>query len=318
MVSMRFAPLVAKYKPWLTASPARMAGDAASRERLLLGIGLVITSTVFLSAGDVTAKYLSNSLPVLQIAWMRYLGFLLILLPVVLARGPSRLLRSSRPGLQILRGLGLLGSTLFFFSALPYLAVPELTAIFFIAPVLVTALSAPFLGETVGFQRWAAALVGFAGILIVVRPGTAAFQPAAVLPIVGALCWASALMFTRRLSGIDPPLTTLAFSALLGFVLLSAVVPLVWIPISWPQFVLGALIGIASTTGHWIVVLAYRHGDASLLSPYAYTQLIWASAFSWLVFHSLPEFRTYVGAGVIIASGLFTAYRERAQRRGRT
>jgi len=268
MVSMRFAPLLPKYKPWLTASPVTMAGDASARERLLLGIGLVITSTVFLSAGDVTAKYLSNSLPVLQIAWMRYVGFLLILLPVVLVRGPSRLLRSSRPGLQILRGLGLLGSTLFFFSALPYLAIPELTSIFFIAPVLVTALSAPFLGETVGFQRWAAALVGFAGILIVVRPGTAAFQPAAVLPIIGALCWASALMFTRRLSGIDPPLTTLAFSALLGFVLLSAVVPLVWIPISWPQFVLGALIGIASTTGHWIVVLAYRHGDASLLSPY--------------------------------------------------
>jgi drug/metabolite transporter (DMT)-like permease len=294
-----------------------MAGDASAREQLLLGIGLVITSTVFLSAGDVTAKYLSNSLPVLQIAWMRYLGFLLILLPVVLARGPSRLLRSSRPGLQILRGLGLLGSTLFFFSALPYLAIPELTAIFFIAPVLVTALSAPFLGEAVGIQRWAAALVGFAGILIIIRPGTAAFQPAAVLPLVGALCWASALMFTRRLSGIDPPVTTLAFSALLGFVLLSAAVPIAWVPLSWPQFMLGALVGIASTTGHWIVVLAYRHGDASLLSPYAYTQLIWASAFSWLVFQSLPEFQTYVGAGVIIASGLFTAYRERAQRRGR-
>jgi drug/metabolite transporter (DMT)-like permease len=285
------------------------------RERLLLGIGLVVASTVFLSAGDVTAKYLAASLPVLQIAWMRFLGFLVILLPVVVASGPRRLLRSRRPGLQILRGLGLLGSTLFFFSALPYLAVPELTAIFFIAPVLVTALSAPLLGERVGVQRWAATLAGFVGVLIVIRPGTAAFQPAAVLPIIGALCWASALMVTRRLSGIDPPLTTLAFSSLLGFALLSAVVPLVWVPPSWPQLVIGALIGIASTTGHWLVVLAYRHGDASVLSPYAYTQLIWASAFTWLVFGSLPELWTYVGAAVIIASGLFTAYRERLQRR---
>jgi drug/metabolite transporter (DMT)-like permease len=293
------------------------ARSVPHRERLLLGIGLIIASTVFLSAGDVTAKYLSSSLPVLQIAWMRYLGFLLILLPAIVASGPRRLLRSRRPGLQILRGLGLLGSTLFFFSALPYLAVPELTAIFFIAPILVTALSAPLLGETVGIQRWAAALVGFAGVLIVIRPGSAAFQPAAVLPIIGALCWASALMVTRRLSGIDPPLTTLAFSALLGFVLLSTVAPVVWMPLSWPQLVIGALIGIASTTGHWLVVLAYRHGDASILAPYAYTQLIWASALTWLVFGALPELWTYVGAAVIVASGLFTAYRERVQWRRR-
>ena len=309
MVSMRSVPLPSQPKAPLTTK------DAALRERLLLGIGLVVASTVFLSAGDVTAKYLAGSLPVLQIAWMRFLGFLVILLPVVVASGPRRLLRSRRPGLQILRGLGLLGSTLFFFSALPYIAVPELTAIFFIAPVLVTALSAPLLGERVGVQRWAAALAGFVGVLIVIRPGTATFQPAAVLPIIGALCWASALMVTRRLSGIDPPLTTLTLSALIAFALLSAVVPMVWVPLSWPQLAIGALIGIASTSGHWLVVLAYRHGDASILAPYAYTQLIWASAFTWLIFGSLPELWTYVGAAVIIASGLFTAYRERVQRR---
>lgn len=272
-----------------------------------------MTSTVFLSAGDIAAKYLSSSLPPLQIAWMRYLGFLLILLPLILASGLRPLRRSGRPGMQILRGMGTLGSTLFFYSALPYLSVAELTAIFFIAPVLVTALSAPFLGETVGARRWGAALVGFAGTLIVLRPGTAAFHLAAILPIMGALCWASALMFTRRLSGIDPPLTTLAFSALLGFVLLTVLVPTVWAPLSWPQLVFGALIGIASTTGHWIVVLAYRHGDASVLSPYAYMQLVWATVFGWLVFGSIPEVWTYVGAVVIVASGLFMAYRERAR-----
>jgi drug/metabolite transporter (DMT)-like permease len=139
---------------------------------------------------------------------------------------------------------------------------------------------------------------------------------AAVLPIMGALCWASTLMFTRRLGGIDPPLTTLTFSALVGFVLLSALVWIAWAPLSWPQLMMGALIGIASTTGHYLVILAYRHGDASVLSPYAYSQLIWATAFSWSVFGSIPELWTYAGAAVIIASGLFTAYRERSQRRG--
>jgi drug/metabolite transporter (DMT)-like permease len=295
---------------------AKAARDAPHPEHLLLGIGFVTGSTVFLSAGDVTAKYLSSAMPAVQIAWMRYLGFLLVLLPVVVARGPSRVVRSSRPGLQLLRALGLLGSTLFFFSALAYLAVPELTAIFFIAPLLVTALSAPILGESVGIARWAAALVGFLGVVIVIRPGSAAFQVAAVLPIMGALCWASALMFTRRLGGIDPPLTTLTCSALVGFVLLSALVWIAWVPLSWPQLMMGALIGIASTTGHYLVILAYRHGDASVLSPYAYSQLIWATAFSWSVFGSIPELWTYAGAAVIIASGLFTAYRERLQRRG--
>jgi drug/metabolite transporter (DMT)-like permease len=287
------------------------------RERVLLGIGLVMASTVFLAAGDVAAKFLSGSLPALQIAWLRYLAFVLILLPVLTVKGPRQALRSRRPGLQILRGLALLGSTLSFFSALQYLAVPDVTAIFFVAPIMVTALSVPLLRERVGIERWAAAVVGFVGVLIVVRPGTEAFQLASLLPILGALSWAFGLIFTRRLSGFDPPLMTLAFSALLGFLLLSALVPLVWMPLSWSQLVLGALIGLASTAGHWMVVLAYRHGDASLLSPYAYTQLIWASAFSWLVFGSFPELRTYAGAGVIVASGLLIAYRERAQRRGR-
>jgi drug/metabolite transporter (DMT)-like permease len=303
------------------ASPAAASGAAPrsgtrQSEAVLLGIVLVVASTVFLSAGDVLAKYLSASLPPLQIAWMRYLGFVLILLPAVLASGARTVLASRRPGLQALRGLALLGSTLFFFLALPYLAVPELTAIFFVAPVMVTALSAPFLGERVGRARWAAAAVGFAGVMIVIRPGTAAFEPAAILPVIGALSWASGLLVTRRLSGIDPPLTTLAWTALLGFALLSAVAPFVWVPPNWPQLALGALVGIVSLTGHWIVVLAYRHGDASVLAPYSYTQLIWASAFTWLVFGSLPEVWTYVGATIIIASGLFTAHRERV--RGRT
>ena len=247
-------------------------------------------STVFLSAGDVTAKYLSSAMPAVQIAWMRYLGFLLVLLPVVVARGPSRVVRSSRPGLQLLRALGLLGSTLFFFSALAYLAVPELTAIFFIAPLMVTALSAPILGESVGIARdgrrrlWDSSELSSSS-----GPEARRSKRRPFLPIMGALCWASTLMFTCRLGGIDPPLTTLTFSALVGFVLLSALVWIAWAPLSWPQLMMGALIGIASVTGYYLVILAYRHGDASVLSPYVYSQLIWATAFSWSVFGSIPE-----------------------------
>jgi drug/metabolite transporter (DMT)-like permease len=285
-----------------------MVSRAVPSERQLLGVGLVISSTVFLSASDVLAKYLSASLPSLQVAWMRYLGFVIILLPAILARGPARIMPSRRPGLQILRGVGLLGSVVFFFLALSYLAVPELTAIFFLSPVLVTALSVPFLGERVGVQRWIAAIVGCLGAIIITRPGTAAFQWAAILPGLGALCWASGLLATRRLSSVDPPLTTLAWSALIGFTVLSTVAPLLWVRPSLLQLALGALVGVASTIGHWIVVLAYQHEDASVLAPYAYVQLVWASIFTWLMFGSLPEVWTYVGAAIIIISGLFTVY----------
>ncbi|MFE1600037.1 DMT family transporter [Methylobacterium sp. ID0610] len=281
----------------------------------LRGIGLVILSTVFLSSSDATAKYLAGSLPALEIAWLRYAGFVSVMLVAALIgrsrrRGRSAF-RSARPGLQVLRGVALLGSALLFLSGLRYLPVGEATAISFVSPIFVTALSIPLLGETIGFRRWAAALVGLCGVLIILRPGTSAFQAAALLPVASALFWALALVVTRKINGYDAPQTTMTWSALIGFALLTCMVPAVWTTPNLDEVAIGAAIGLISTTGHWIVTIAYRHAPASTLVPFSYSQIIWAVLIGALAFGSVPD--GYVGLGVLViaASGLYTAHRER-------
>ncbi|HEV2564585.1 MAG TPA: DMT family transporter, partial [Microvirga sp.] len=148
----------------------------------LRGILFLIASTVVFSVADVITKQLASTLPPPEVAWMRYVVFALVIIPVVLIKGGPALLRSQRPGLQVLRGLGMVGSSIMFIQSLPHLPVADATAIFFVSPILIMALSVVFLGEAVGWRRWSAAAVGLIGVMIVVRPGTGAFQPAAFLP----------------------------------------------------------------------------------------------------------------------------------------
>ncbi len=188
---------------------ARPALPALLGDQPLRGIVLVVLSTVFLSSSDATAKYLTGQLSGIEVAWLRYVGFLAVMLAAAvvrahLKRGASPF-RSARPGLQVVRGVALVGSSLLFLAGLRILPVAETTAIAFVSPIFVTALSIPVLGEKVGARRWAAAFVGLLGVLIIVRPGTSAFQAAALLPIVSALFWAAALVVTRKINGYDAP-----------------------------------------------------------------------------------------------------------------
>jgi drug/metabolite transporter (DMT)-like permease len=189
------------------------------------------------------------------------------------------------------------------------------TATSFVTPLFVTALSIPLLGETVGWRRWLATLVGLVGVLIVVRPGGAGFQLASLLPVVSALSWAFGLIMTRMMSTTENPITTLAYSAIVGFIILTAMLPLQWQPLSGQTILIGMFIGIASTIGHWLLILAYRHADASLLAPFSYAQLLWASLFGYFLFAVLPDIWTLVGAVIIAGSGLYTAHRERIRAR---
>jgi len=301
-----------------TSSPLTDAGRGPTHRHTdhpLRGIALIIGSTVFLACSDTLAKYLSLTLPALEIAWIRFLVFVLILVPVVAtSRQPTRVLRSTRPGLQALRGLALVLASIFFISGLRYLPIAAASATSFVAPLFVTALSILFLRETVGVRRWIATVIGLIGVLIVVRPGTSAFNSAAIFPILSALSWACTLIMTRKISGADRSLTTMAFSALVGFLLLSALVPVVWMAPTWRDVAIGVAIGVASTTGQWMVVLAFRYGDASVLAPFSYSQLLWASILGYLVFAEVPDLWTFVGAAIIIASGIYTAHRERLRR----
>ena len=299
-------PLPDKPPPNRTA-PARA-------DRPFRGIVLILASTVFLGMSDVTAKYLSATLPSIEIAWIRFLVFALIMSPAMLPGSPLYSLRSQRPGLQMLRGAALLGSSLFFISGLRFLPIAEASATGFVSPLFVTALSIVFLGESVGVRRWIATAVGLIGVLIILRPGTGAFHPAAFFPMVSALAWACTLVMTRMLSGREHALTTMTYSSITGACIMCALVPFVWVAPSWHDVLFGIFIGIASTAGQWIVVLAFRYADASVLAPFSYTQLMWVSILGFVIFGALPDIWTVVGAVFIVGSGLYTAHRERIRR----
>ena len=301
------SPLPAEKKPAARPAPARA-------DRPFRGSALILASTVFLGASDVTAKYLSATLPSIEIAWIRFLVFALIMVPAMLPGSPLFSLRTERPGLQVMRGIALLSSSLFFISGLRFLPIAEASATGFVSPLFVTALSIVFLGERVGMRRWIATALGLIGVLIILRPGSSAFHPAAFFPIVSALAWACTLIMTRMMSGREHAITTMTYSSIAGVCILSALVPLVWVAPSWHDVLFGVFIGVASTAGQWIVVLAFRYADASVLAPFSYTQLLWVSILGFVVFGEVPDIWTVTGAVFIVGSGLYTAHRERVRR----
>jgi drug/metabolite transporter (DMT)-like permease len=291
------------------------AAVAPRRDEPMRGIPLFLGSITLFSVSDALAKHLGQTLPPVEIAWLRYLVFFGLALLPLMRPGGARLVRSRAPGLQVLRGVGVAGSAIAFITALRYMPLAEATAINFVSPAFVTILSVIFLAERVGWRRWTALAIGMAGMLIIVRPGAAAFQLEALLPMVSSACWACAAVVTRRMAGVDPPATTLLWTAGTGFVLMSLALPF---GVTWPtptQLGLGLLIGLVSSIAQWLVVLAYRTAPASVLAPFSYSQLITSGLLGLLVFGALPDGWTLVGAAVIAASGLYTAHRERVRAR---
>jgi len=286
----------------------------ARADRPFKGIALVLASTIFLGTSDVTAKYLSATLPSIEIAWIRFLVFAVIMMPAMLPASPLYALQTNRLGLHLMRGAALLGSSLFFISGLRFLPIAEASATGFVAPLFVTALSIVFLGEKVGLRRWIATGVGLIGVIIILRPGSGAFHPAAFFPIVSALAWACTLIMTRMMSGTERAITVMTYSSIAGVCILTALVPFVWVAPSWHDILFGVFIGVASTTGQWIVVLAFRYAGASVLAPFSYTQLLWVSVGGFLIFGEVPDVWTVTGTAFIVASGLYTAHRERVRR----
>jgi drug/metabolite transporter (DMT)-like permease len=278
------------------------------------GIALILASTVFLGASDVAAKYLSATLPSIEIAWIRFVVFALIMVPAMTPGSPLFALPTNRLGLQLLRGVTVLASSLFFISGLRFLPIAEASATGFVAPLFVTALSIVFLGEKVGLRRWIATGIGLIGVIIILRPGSGAFHPAAFFPIVSALAWACTLIMTRMMSGTERAITVMTYSSIAGVCILTALVPFVWVAPSWHDILFGVFIGVASTTGQWIVVLAFRYAGASVLAPFSYTQLLWVSVGGFLIFGEVPDVWTVTGTAFIVASGLYTAHRERVRR----
>ncbi len=291
--------------------------EAASPEadNPLRGIALSLLATTVFAASDTMAKFLTESLPVIEIAWIRYMIF--VLFAGWLAR-PSgiRALWPRSPALQVLRGLCVAGSAVLFVFGIRGMQIAQAATISFISPLLITMLSIPILGEVVGLRRWAATAAGMLGVVIVARPGTGGFQPAALFGVASSACWALGLVITRKMASTERSATTLCWSAGVGAVVLSVLLPFAVVRPSLPHLLLALVVGVLASAGQWLVVLAHRLAPASVLAPFSYSQLIWATLGGWLVFGNLPDEWTLAGAAIIIASGLYTAHRERLRARG--
>ena len=193
----------------------------------------------------------------------------------------------------------------------------DAAAVGFVSPLLITALSVPMLGEVVGLRRWSAIGVGFIGVLIVIRPGTGTFQPAAFLVLGSSLAWAVATILTRKIAGREDASATMLWAGMVGLLALSLAVPFVCVVPSVMDVVLNVALGAVATVGQYWMILAYRHASASVLAPFSYIQLIWSAGSGYLVFGTLPDGMTLLGASVIAASGLYTIHRERVRARER-
>lgn len=270
----------------------------------LRGILLIIAATICFSTSDTMAKVLGQSLPTIELAWIRYIVFVTMACVNLRRAGAGIAVRN--PLMQVVRGLGLVGSALFFVQSLRSLPLAEAATIGFVSPVLITILSVPFLRERVTSRRWAATIVGLLGVLVVIRPGSAASQPAAFWGLGSAMAWSVAIILTRKMSGGNVA-TMLAWSSATGLLLLTALLPLVWVPPTAGQVLFGVALGVVATTGQFLMVHAYRYAPASLLAPFSYGQLLWAVVGGYLVFHTLPDIWTLIGGTIIAASGIAAA-----------
>jgi len=274
---------------------------------------MLLTMFLFVSM-DATVKHLVQTYPIPQVAWARFF-FHAVLLAAVLGRRLPTTLATQRRGLQIVRSGLLLVTTLQFFGGLYFLPLADMTAIMQSAPLIVTALSLPLLGEAVGIRRWAGVAAGFLGALIIIRPGTEAMQLAALLPLGAATTFALYQIATRTLSHTDATLNTLLYTPLLGAAVLSAVAPFVWVMPDAEGWFLMVLTGLFGGLGHFTMIRAFTWAPAASVSPFGYSALIWATLFGLVLFGDFPDTWTIAGALVIVVSGLYILHRERVRRR---
>ena len=279
-------------------------------ESPLRGIGLMVAATICFSVSDALAKHLVVSIPAIQIGWMRYVVFT-IMATLPLLRGGRVSVRTRRPRMQAARGLGIVVSSIAFILGLSHLPLAEAAAVSFASPLFITLLAIPLLGEAVGPAGWTAVLVGFAGVLIVIRPGLSGFHPAAFLVLLSSLAWAGSMIVTRRMAGTERPAATVLWTAGTGLVALSVLLPWEVVPVSLGQAGFAVLLGLVASSGQFLAVWAYREANASVLAPLSYGQIIWSGILGYVAFGTTPDRWTLVGAAIIVASGLYAVNRER-------
>jgi drug/metabolite transporter (DMT)-like permease len=284
--------------------------EDTSRNRRI-GIGLVTLTTLCFAILDVTAKWLVLSLPVLQIVWMRFFTHVILTSALLAPVYGRELVRVRHPWLQALRALMLASMTALNFWALQYLQLAQTGAIQFSVPLLIALISAWQLGERLDPARWVAIVVGFAGVVLVIGPGSQAFHPAILLSVLNAVLYAAFNLLTRHMAATESPAATQLMSAI-GATIVTAPFALaqwVWPPdaLSW---VLLALCGLCGGMGHYFVALSHRYATAATLGPFLYQQILYMTLGGWLVFGQVPGALVVAGALIVVASGLYLLWRE--------
>jgi drug/metabolite transporter (DMT)-like permease len=290
----------------MTSDKATLLGDPARA-----GILLVIAASFCFASMDAMSKILAQDHAILQILWFRYMVFTVFALAIARRRGVRRTLVSQRPWLQAFRALLLVAENAVFVLAFRYLPLADVHALGASAPLMVVALSVVLLGETVGIRRWSAVLVGFVGVLIIIRPGLQEIEWPLLIPLVGALMWALYQILVRLCSRTDGSDTTLLWSALVGLAATSVTGPFVWVPPDREAWVLLVVLAVAGSIAHYALIKGLQLAEASAVQPYTYTLLVFAAFWGLAVFGDIPDAWTILGATIIVGSGLYTWYRER-------
>jgi drug/metabolite transporter (DMT)-like permease len=277
-----------------------------------IGIAMMLLATLLFTVMDSIAKNLTASYPVQQVIWARYFFQFALMLLLIPRLGIAGLLWTRRPGVHIARGLLLMISTYCMIMAISIVPLADAYTITFTAPFLVTILSVPLLKERVGWRRWTAVLVGFAGVLIVFRPIAAPVHWAMLLPLITAACFAVYQILTRKVSydSRETAFMMLFYLAWVGTAVMTVIVPTYWQTVAAGDWAWMIGMGALGAAGHLILIRALAITPASLLSPFIYSQIVWALGIGYLWFSDVPSVWMLIGCAVIVASGLYVFYRE--------
>lgn len=287
--------------------------DSARHRRI--GILLVVGATLCFSVLDASAKWLVQSLPVMQVVWLRFVSHVLLMALILAPRHGRAMAHMQSPRLQALRGVMLACMTALNFFALQYLQLAETGAIQFSVPILIALLSAWWLHEKLDARRWVAIVGGFAGVLLVIRPGSQAFHPAILLCVVNAVLYAVFNMLTRRMAASETPESMQLLSAAMAALLLAPFALVQWqTPASAAQWAVLLWCGLMGGVGHLFVAMAHRYASAAVLGPFIYQQILYMALWGWLVFNQVPDAFVVAGAVVVVVSGLYLLWMEMRRR----
>ena len=271
---------------------------------------LNLSAWVMLPIMDGFAKYLSSTLPVLQITWSRYFFTVVLVFPIMLIFFRKNLTWTEQPKLQLIRGLLLFCANILFFYSISIISLAKALTLAFIAPLIVTILSPILLNEKVGFKRWTAVITGFIGSLIVIRPGFAEVNLASIAALGTGILYGFYLIVTRKLHNSDHPLLTLLLTGMVGTILGSLIMPSVWVQPTFADWYMMFAIGFFASIGHLFLILSLRYADASKLAPFGYFEIVTNIIIGYFFFSNFPDSWTFLGLFIIISSGVYIFKRE--------